>query len=268
MKQERPTHSHTHTRVCTHTHTDTQRAHTVPVHLTKPLASWKRLIWAPAAPNHPITDRVISTLLRLSEPSVQVPLFPRRWQDGVVFRSSCRSLWAHPEGLSLARILQLFSEVNRTTVKNAPFSSNHIFCVFHFPLAEAEGHQHLRPVCAVWRHVAILRVRWSLFNRNQNHIKPVLVRTGWDQPASQEMLICVRLQSYTLCVPFRNVMIKKLYVSIQLPLISETSSSMWNTRMQQDIEILECVFIRCFEIRLLSFKSSHCAVYILNHLQN
>lgn len=85
----------------TDTHVHAQRAHTVPVHLTKPLASWKRLIWAPAAPNHPIRARVISTLLSLSEPSVQVPLLLRRWQDGVVFRSSCLSLWAHPEGLSL-----------------------------------------------------------------------------------------------------------------------------------------------------------------------
>lgn len=100
----------------THTRTYTQRAHTVPVHLTKPLASWKRLIWAPAASNHPIRDRVISTLLRLSEPSVQVPPFPRRWQDGAVFRVSCRSLWAHPEGLCLAWILQHFSGVNWTTV--------------------------------------------------------------------------------------------------------------------------------------------------------
>lgn len=153
MKQERPTHAYTHTRTLTHS----QRAHTVPVHLTKPLASWKRLIWAPAAPNHPIRDRVISTLLRLSEPSVQVRLFPRRWQDGVVFRSSCHSLWAHPEGLSLAWILQHFSGVNWTTVKNAPFSSNHIFYIFHLPLALTEGHQHLRTVCAIWRHVGVLR---------------------------------------------------------------------------------------------------------------
>lgn len=57
-------------------------------------------------------------------------------------------------------------------------------------------------------------------------------------------------------------------VRLQLPLSSETSGLMWNTQLKQDIEILECVFIRFFEIRLLSFKSSHCAVYILNNLQN
>lgn len=93
----------------THTHTNTKsthRAHTVPIHLTKPLSSWKRLIWAPAAPNHPIRDRAISSPLGLSEPFVQVPLFLRRWQDGVVFRASCHSFWARSEGLSLARTLQ------------------------------------------------------------------------------------------------------------------------------------------------------------------
>lgn len=82
------------------------KAHTVPVHLTKPLSSWKRLIWAPAAPNHPIRDRAISSLLSLSEPFVQVLLFLRWWQDEVVFRASCHSFWAHSEGLSLAGTLQ------------------------------------------------------------------------------------------------------------------------------------------------------------------
>lgn len=53
----------------------------MPIHLTKPLSSWKRLIWAPAAPNHPIRGRAISSPLGLSEPFVRVPLFPpQRWR--------------------------------------------------------------------------------------------------------------------------------------------------------------------------------------------
>ena len=106
-----------------HTRTkSTHRARTVPIHLTKPLSSWKRLIWAPAAPNHPIRDRAISSPLGLSEPFVQVPLFPRRWQDGVVFRAPCHSFWARSEGLSLAWLCSSslqFSVAHWTAVKSA-----------------------------------------------------------------------------------------------------------------------------------------------------
>lgn len=88
----------------------TQRAHSarsVPIHLTKLFSSWKRLIWAPAAPNHPIRDRAISSPLGLSEPSVQVPLFLQWWRDGNVFRAPCHSLWARLEELFLCQFIYI-----------------------------------------------------------------------------------------------------------------------------------------------------------------
>lgn len=70
-----------------------------------------------------------------------------------------------------------------------PLSNNHIFCMFNFPLAVTEDHQHLSTVCAIGGPGRCSDVPVQ----SQNHVIFVLVSTGLDQTGSQVTLACVRL---------------------------------------------------------------------------